>query len=314
MRNQIQRWLRPLVAIAILFFAACAANVKIPPAGNDAAPTELINAFIVQQPSGYSGDIEPGKENVGTTTSVSVTENARVMFSGSAKNPGGVQQFSVKIMQGAKLLYQVTATGAPDSNGNVPSLLNIAGSDGAGGPGNQSMEVILSVPVIVTATARNFNAMSQTITITYNPAPSNVIVGGGGGGTGGTGQTTASLFLSADHLLGPFQSSSFPPDFCQATLAWTVTPVILTGTTGLATPYTDMASADPVPSAILDPSSGLYTAKCLYGQMVGNLRTGSWSITVSGNGAGGSWQAQCQATLSTGMNGRRFRWSQPGCQ
>ncbi|MBI3804691.1 MAG: hypothetical protein HY282_13115 [Nitrospirae bacterium] len=305
---------RLALAGLILLFAACAHNVTIPPAGNDAAPTILINAFIVQQPSGYSGDVEPGKENVGTTTSVGVTEGARVMFSGSAKNPGGVQQFSVTVKQADKVLSQVTATGAPDSSGNVPDQLSIVGSNGAGGPGSQSIEVTMSAPVIVTATAANFHAMSQTITITYNPVPSSVIIGGGGGGPGGGGPTTASLFLTVDHLLGPFQTQTFPPDFCRATLTWTVTPLTLTGTTGLTTPFKNTVMANPAPSATYDAPSGLYTAHCPYGQMVGNLRTGTWNAAVSADGAGGSWQAQCQVTASPGMNVRRFLWGQPGCQ
>jgi hypothetical protein len=305
---------RFVLAVAVLWLSACAQNVNVPPAGNDTAPNILINAFVVQQPSGYSGDVEPGKENVGVTTSVNVTEGARVMFSGSAKNPGGVKQFSITVKQGDQTLYQITANGALDSNGNAPNLLSISGSNGAGGPGSLPIEVTLSAPVFVTAAAANFNGMNQTITLTYNPVLSNVIVGGGGGTGGAGGPVTASLFLSVDHFLGPFQSSTFPPNFCQATLNWEITPVSLTGTAGLTTPFKNMVTANPAPSAVFDAASGLYTARCSYGQMVGNLRTGTWSTAVNANGAGGSWQAQCQVTLPTGMTGRRFKWGQPGCQ
>src|SRR5690349_19920105 len=90
---------------------ACSKNVTIPSAGQDTAPNITINAFVVQQPSGYSGDVEPGKTNTGITTSVNVTQGARVQFSGSAKNPGGVQQFSINVTQAGETLYHVTTTG-----------------------------------------------------------------------------------------------------------------------------------------------------------------------------------------------------------
>jgi hypothetical protein len=166
--------------LILLFWTACSQTVTVPPAGQDTAPNMTWNAFVVQQPSGYSGDVQPGKENVGMTTSVNITEGARVQFSGSAKNPGDVQQFHVTIQQAGNPLYDVTTTSTPDASGQVPDVLSIVGTNGAGGSGNQPIVVTLSTPVIVTATATNFHAMSQTMTVTYNPAPSNILVGGGG--------------------------------------------------------------------------------------------------------------------------------------
>jgi hypothetical protein len=55
----------PAIAFCL---ASCSQNVTIPPKGQDAAPTITWNAFIVQQPSGYSGDVEPGKTNVHFST------------------------------------------------------------------------------------------------------------------------------------------------------------------------------------------------------------------------------------------------------
>jgi hypothetical protein len=302
------------VRIFLLLTVACSHNVSIPPAGQDTAPTITMNAFVVQQPSGYSGDIEPGRANVGMTSSVAVTEGAKVQMSGSAKNPGGVQQFSVTVKQSGQTLYQVSTASVPDANGQVPDLLSLLGTNGAGGSGNQPMVVTMSAPVILTATATNFHAMSQTITITYNPVSTNVTVGGGGPSNSPPPPSSAQLFLSATHDLGPFQTTTAPPGFCQATLTWTVTPVTLTGTTGVSTPFTNTVTADPAPTWLHDASSGLYTARCPYGQMVGNLKTGTWMVSVNANGAGGNWQAQCQAILSAGMNGRTFRWGQPACQ
>lgn len=253
---------------------ACSKNVTIPPAGQDTAPNITINAFVVQQPSGYSGDVEPGKANTGITTSVNVTQGARVQFSGSAKNPGGVQQFSINVTQAGETLYHVTTTGAPDGSGQVPDVLSLLGTNGSGAPGSQPMVVNLSTPVILVATATNFHAMSQSITVTYNPVSSNIGVGGGPG----TGQlpppTAGQLFLSATHDLGPFQSTTAPPGFCQAMLTWSITPNSLTGTTGVSTAYTNTVTATPTPAWLYDAPSGLYTARCPYGQMVGNLRNG----------------------------------------
>ena len=302
------------IGVLILSSVACSHNVTIPSAEQDTAPTITMNAFVVQQPTGYSGDVEPGKANVGMTSSVNVTEGAKVQFSGSAKNPGGVQQFGVTVTQSGQILYQAAAMSTPDANGQVPDLLSLVGTNGAGGPGNQPMVVTMSAPVIVTATATNFHAMSQTITITYNPVSSNIVVGGGGTTNPPPPPSSAQLFLSANHDLGPFQTNTAPPGFCNATLTWTATPVTLTGTTGSSTSFTNTVTADPAPTWLQDPTSLLYTARCGYGQMVGNLRTGTWTVSVSANGAGGTWQAQCKAILSSGMNGRAFRWGQAGCQ
>jgi hypothetical protein len=272
-----------------------------------------INAFVVQQPSGYSGDVEPGKANVGLTTSVNVTEGAKVQLSGSAKNPGGVQRFNITVKQAGQNLYQVTTSSTPDANGQVPDLLSIVGTDGASGPGNQPIVVTLSAPAVVTAVATNFHSMSQTITITYNPVPSNIIVGDGNGG-GPPPPSSAQLFLTADHDMGPFQTQTAPPHFCQATLTWNLTPATVTGTTGTTTSYTNTVVADPSPTWLFDAPSGLYTARCSYGQMIADLRTGTWTVVVTATGAGDNWQAQCQAALVPGMNGRMFRWGKAGCQ
>lgn len=303
-----------MVSMLVVTAAACSQPVTVPPAGEDTAPNITINAFVVQQSQGYSGDIEPGKENVGMTTSVNVTKGAKVQFSGSAKNPGGVQQFNMTIKQAGETLYEVTTTATADAGGQVPNLLSIVGTDGTGGPGGQPMVVTLTTPVILTATATNFHAMSQTITVTYNPAATSIIVGGGGTSGQPPPPTTGQLFLSANHDLGPFQTSTAPPGFCRATFTWTVTPVTLTGTTGNTTPFTNTVTADPAPTWLHDPTSNLYTARCPYGQMVGNLRTGTWTVAVAATGAGEMWQTQCQAIISVGMNGRMFRWGQNGCQ
>ena len=300
-----------LIPSFLIALAGCSQNVTVPPTVQDHPPQITWNVFIIQQPSGYSGDVEPGKSNVKTTSSVNVTQGAHVQFSGSATNAGGVQQFHVKVQQNSQTLADVVVTGTKDANGQAPNLLSILGSNGAGGSGGQPIVAIMSKPVIVTASATNFNGMNQTITITYNPATLDIV--GQAGGSGQPPPTTAQLFIVLNHDLGPYQITTAPPDFCQANLTWTLTPGALNGSSGSGAPYSKTVTANPAPSWTSD-TSGLYTAHCGYGQMVGSLRPGNWTIGVSGTGAGGSTQAQCQATLATGMNGRTFRWGQASCQ
>ena len=307
------------IIVLIGLVNACSQLTSIPPASQDQPPTVTLNGFIVQQPSGYSGDIEPGKENVTMSTSVGVTAGAHVQFSGSAKNSGGVQQFSIAIRQHNQTLYQVTANSAADAGGHVPDLLSIVGSNGVGGAGSTPLAVVLSTPVVVTTSATNFNGMATTLTVIYNPVPIAIGGGSGGGGSpGGSGDTTGRLFLTADHQLGPFSSQTGPPDLCQAHMVWSLTPNALTGTTGTSNPTTFQGDYDPPPSWIANPPSSLWSADCGYGQMIANLRTGSWTVAVTGNQGtssdpGTAWQTQCQVVLKPGMNVARFVWGRNGC-
>ncbi|HEX5544034.1 MAG TPA: hypothetical protein VFX10_00990, partial [Nitrospira sp.] len=151
--------------IMLISVVSCSHQAPIPPTGQDSPPTMTINAFVVQQPSGYSGDVD--QANVSDSTSVGVTSGARIMMSGSAKNAGGVKSFTVSLRQANQTLFQVTATGVPDATGAVPDLLSILGTNGAGGPGNMPMVVMVEQPVQVIATATNFNGMTSSITINY---------------------------------------------------------------------------------------------------------------------------------------------------
>jgi hypothetical protein len=189
------------------------------------------------------------------------------------------------------------------------------GTNGAGGPGSQPLVVTLATPVVVTATAGNFHGQSATITVTYNP----VSVSGtasGGGGSGGGSPTTAQFLVSVERVLGPYSVPTVPPGFCRATLTWQLTPGMLTGSTGTATPFTQTSMLDPMPSSKLDSPTGLYFITCGYGQMIGNLRLGTWTLTVMGNWSTDlttAWQAQCQVLLLAGLNGRRLAWGQMVC-
>lgn len=294
--------------IMLISVVSCSHQAPIPPTGQDSPPTMTINAFVVQQPSGYSGDVD--QANVSDSTSVGVTSGARIMMSGSAKNAGGVKSFTVSLRQANQTLFQVTATGVPDATGAVPDLLSILGTNGAGGPGNMPMVVTVEQPVQVIATATNFNGMTSSITINYLPIP--VIVVGGGSPPGNT-DTTARLFLAADHVLGPFQSQSGPMDLCRAHVTWDVTPQALSGSTGNATPFTQQGDYTPPPAWRQSQPGNLWSADCSYGAMLMNLRTGTWTITVTGNMSASNdpstaWKTQCQVLLKTGTNNVRFNW------
>ena len=124
------------------------------------------------------------------------------------------------------------------------------------------MVVTLSSPVIVTATATIFMPMSQTIILTYDPVATNLTVVAARE-RAPPPPMTAQLFLSANHDLGPFQTTTAPPGLCQATLTWTVTPISLSGTTGMTTPvrYRNRESDSNVAA---DAASGLNTTMSVW--------------------------------------------------
>jgi hypothetical protein len=303
---------RAAFIVLTLISAACSKSVTIPPPNQDSPPTVTLNAFVVQQPSGYSGDVD--RANVSDSTSVGVTTGAQIQISGSARNAGGVKSFTISIRQANRVVFQATATAAPDATGMVPDLLSILGTDGTGGPGNMPMVVTMREPVQVVSTALNFNGMAKSITVNYLPV-SIVVVGGGGPPPGGT-DTTARLLLAVDHVLGPFQSSSGPADLCRAHLTWSAMPQSLTGSTGSGTPFTQQGDYTPTPTWRQSTPGNLWSADCAYGTMLTNLRTGTWTINVSGNTSPSSdpstvWQTHCQVALKTGTNTVRFNWGAP---
>jgi hypothetical protein len=170
----LKRWtvLGLTLATFVLSGATCRDSTVLVPTDplRDKAPTININSFVV----GGSGEVEENKENVGTTTTVAVTACTELMISGYASNPvGGVEKFSITIVQDGKTLYQVQGSNTKDASGKAPDFLRILGSDGAGHPGSAvALKFKMSLkPASVTATAVNFNGQTTTITVTYVTKP-----------------------------------------------------------------------------------------------------------------------------------------------
>ncbi len=161
------------VKVALLcMLAGCpttVARVTVPTdPSKDAAPAITITAIpLVPNGPGAAGDVEPGKSDVSTTTSVNVTRGAPIMLLGNARNPGGVQSFSVTVSQGGATILSGTATGAEDAAGTALNTLTIRAPDT--NP-TGTLTVNVTDPVTVTATATNFNTQPTTITVTYVPA------------------------------------------------------------------------------------------------------------------------------------------------
>lgn len=136
----------------------------IPVATQDKAPLITISNFV----PGSNGEVN---QNTSTTTStVFARQNTELLFLTNARNDvGGVKTFSLTVSQNSTPLFHVQVTGTPDANNQVPTILHILGTDGAGGQGPNSIKVTMSSPVILNATAENFNGQSTSITVRYVP-------------------------------------------------------------------------------------------------------------------------------------------------
>lgn len=145
-----------------LSLSACTNSVSVPAGGQDHAPVIKINSY----PVGGTGDVDC--ETVDTSAPVTVTRGTEIMILGAATNPGGVKEFSLTVNQGTKTLYDVKATAVIGSDGKVPDLLSIPGSNGAGGVGNTPLDFTeTGETVSVTSTATNFNNQTTTSTVDY---------------------------------------------------------------------------------------------------------------------------------------------------
>lgn len=152
--------------ILVLFITGCGTSrVNIPNVNQDKKPTISVSAF----PPGNNGDIEV--EQVTSSNSVNVALGTDLIFSASARNPGGVRDLSLSIEQGGKILYSVKVADTPDSNNQVTTVLNIPGTNGAGGVGSKSLILRVTTPVQVTAEATTFNGVREIVLVTYQPKP-----------------------------------------------------------------------------------------------------------------------------------------------
>jgi hypothetical protein len=80
---------------------------------------------------------------------------------------------------------------------------------------------------------------------------------------------------------------------CSAHIVWQLTPVSLTGSTGISDPVTIRREFDE--SAVYRGSTGWW---CEFRTFTGNLRTGIWRVDV----AGPVWTATCTRHLVEGVS------------
>jgi len=134
----------------------------------DAPPIITLTAVpITPTGPGAIGDVEPGKSNVSTTTSVQVSRDSGVQLIGNARNEGGVKTFAISIARHGMPFLKASASQDVDAAGTALNTLTLRNPDGAP---NSSIDVKVSDPIEVTATATNFNGQTTTITVTYTPA------------------------------------------------------------------------------------------------------------------------------------------------
>lgn len=151
------------------------ARVQVPTdPSRDTPPRITISAVpIVPDGPGAPGDLEPGKAEVSTTTSVEATRGSRVMLIANAVNPGGVQRFTLDIAQRGATILQASATETKDAAGTALNTLTLRAPDAAP---QGTLTVLVDDPVTVTATATNFNGQSSSIIVTYVPADLTVTI------------------------------------------------------------------------------------------------------------------------------------------
>jgi hypothetical protein len=169
-------------AIGVLAMTLMGANCQgatatVPSAASDKPPVIKLNALAI----GGSAIVEPAdvSSETGPTASAKVKPSSvkcnvpRIMISGSASNPGGVQELRIVVRRGTNTIYDVRATEAVGAEGKVPTSIGILGHNKAGAPGSEPLQVSFenkacpqNQTYTIEATAKNFNAQGSTLTET----------------------------------------------------------------------------------------------------------------------------------------------------
>lgn len=158
--------------VLVLGATGCTQLVVIPTSpAQDSPPVIGLTNFVIggsaqiDKPEVSSRD---GTNQVATVTpSGTRCEVPALTILGSAKNPGGVREFSLRVFQASnpQPKYEVR-TSATATEGKGPDLLSIPGSDGRGGVGSEPLKIEfgggkagcpLDNVFRVSATATNFN-------------------------------------------------------------------------------------------------------------------------------------------------------------
>jgi hypothetical protein len=173
------RWL--LVSVSSLALAACQPRlVPVPQPGADHAPVITVSASpsggtgTVQLPSASQQTCPSPCKNAVTLTKPNPTESddADIVLTIQAQNPGGVKDLSVIVSQNGPL-YSASTSSTPNAQGLVPDTLQIWGTNNAGGVGSNPLLIHLNkfvhskTSATVVAEAGNYNGERSLYAVTY---------------------------------------------------------------------------------------------------------------------------------------------------
>jgi hypothetical protein len=152
----------PLIFLTV-FAGVCPNAVTIPAPASDHVPNLVFTIL------GSLGDnLNPATNGLHCDV-CNVDLGAVLTFDVSALNTGGVKALDLTIQQNGSQLYNVSASPAPDANGKVPDALEITGSNGAGGVGNQPIRVTATSAIVATAVGTNYNNGTAALSATLVP-------------------------------------------------------------------------------------------------------------------------------------------------
>jgi hypothetical protein len=172
MTRSFARLVRPVaVAAVMVWMSGCSHRVTIPPSPDqDSKPTISISSFPVD------GGLTVNPEIVTTGgTYVQVVPGTKVMILVGAKNGNGVQSLWVRFKHGSSVT-EATVTASPDASGQVPTTLEILGTNGAGGAGTQPIVLQDSpaqgpvpLPASIEVKAISFTGLTEEYSVNYLP-------------------------------------------------------------------------------------------------------------------------------------------------
>jgi len=180
-----------VIGFCIVAWGCSRAVIPITDANKASIPVITINGF----PDG--GSIE--KNNQTDNATINADFGMGISISGSAKDIGGMLNFSVNIVKNGITVFNVVSSSAPDMNGKVPDQLTILGTNNSGGIGNTPMKFIMDQVTDVIVSATNYGGKARTFTLHYIPVAASL-----------RGKNiTQTVTLVKDNLLNIF-TASFP--------------------------------------------------------------------------------------------------------
>ncbi|MGC4038675.1 MAG: hypothetical protein QM764_22115 [Chitinophagaceae bacterium] len=152
-----------LCCLTILCFLTGCSHGVVPVTNPQLAsiPVITINGFE------DGGTVE--KNNQTAESTVNADYGMTILISGSAKDPGGVKDFSIRILRGAVTLFSAATSSSPGTDGKVPDLLAITGTNGSGSTGNLAMKFTADDITVVQVSATNYAGKTTSFSLHYIP-------------------------------------------------------------------------------------------------------------------------------------------------